>query len=318
MLEQVGAELVDQLVLDPVVAGAVLRGEPHGVLVGGVDARDGGGAVLVHLAGELAGELHRADLRAEEAPEGALHEGSERGLHGSQRIHRHSRHGSHRTDPGAMLVRRARAVRARRRRAPPRGPPQGSRIGTGAPDRSPASPAWAKGRPRSREGRLTNPLAASAVAQRIAASASSVGAASAHHPRQDHGGRGPERGPEQQPEAQQGNERVGGRGAQRALPRSGSPAVRPPRGRSTKRRVGDLERQRSKAQPPVAEGPEQRARAPAGGLAGECGKGSGEAREAEHGREQRARATAGRVGARAGGGARPRRARSVRPRGDRR
>ena len=90
VLEQVGAELVDQVVLDAVVAGAVLRGEPHGVLVGGVDARDGGGAVLVHLAGELAGELHRADLRAEEAPEGALDEGGERGLHGSQRIHRRS------------------------------------------------------------------------------------------------------------------------------------------------------------------------------------------------------------------------------------
>ena len=94
VLEQVGAELVDQVVLDAVVASAVLRREPHGVLVGGVDARDGGGAVLVHLAGELAGELHRADLRAEEAPEGALHEGGERGLHGSQRFHRHSRLGS--------------------------------------------------------------------------------------------------------------------------------------------------------------------------------------------------------------------------------
>ena len=87
VLEQVGAELVDQLLLDAVVAGAVLRGEPHGVLVGGVHARHGGGAVLVHLARQLAGEFHRAHLGAEEAPEGALHEGGEGGLEALEGIH---------------------------------------------------------------------------------------------------------------------------------------------------------------------------------------------------------------------------------------
>ena len=74
VLEQVGAELVDDLVLDALVALAVLRRQPDRVLVGHVGARDRHGLVLVHLARELARELDRAHLGAEGAPEGALDE----------------------------------------------------------------------------------------------------------------------------------------------------------------------------------------------------------------------------------------------------
>ena len=74
VLEQVGAELVDDLLLDALVALAVLGREPDDVLVGHVGARDRDGAVLVHLLGELARELDRADLGAEDAAERPLDE----------------------------------------------------------------------------------------------------------------------------------------------------------------------------------------------------------------------------------------------------
>src|SRR5215211_13937 len=56
---------------------AVLRGEPHRVLVRDVHARDRLRLVLVHLARELAGELDRLHARSEGAAEGALNEALE-------------------------------------------------------------------------------------------------------------------------------------------------------------------------------------------------------------------------------------------------
>ena len=64
-----GAELVDDVALDALVALAVLRGEPDHVLVGDIGARHRDGAVLVHLLRELAGELDRLHVRAERTAE---------------------------------------------------------------------------------------------------------------------------------------------------------------------------------------------------------------------------------------------------------
>jgi hypothetical protein len=88
VLQQVGAELLDDLVLDSLVAGAVLGRQPHGVLVGDVRARDRDRAVRVHLAGELAGQLDRTHLGAKHAPEGALHEAGDRCLDALEQVHR--------------------------------------------------------------------------------------------------------------------------------------------------------------------------------------------------------------------------------------
>ena len=77
VLEQVGGELVDDLVLDALEALAVLRRQPDGVLVGDVGARHRHGLVLVHLAGQLAGDLDRPHLGAEDAAERAFDEAGE-------------------------------------------------------------------------------------------------------------------------------------------------------------------------------------------------------------------------------------------------
>ena len=106
VLEQVGAQLFDHLLLDALVAFAVLGREPDRVLVGHVHARDRHGAVGVHLAGELAREFHRAHLRAEDAPEGALDEVGDRGLDALEQVHRRTARAERRTvgrGPSAML-----------------------------------------------------------------------------------------------------------------------------------------------------------------------------------------------------------------------
>src|SRR5829696_6900736 len=77
MLQQVARQLATELVL---IAGellAVLRREPDGVLVRRVGAAQRLDAVLVHLARELARDLHRPDLGLEGARERALDEPGE-------------------------------------------------------------------------------------------------------------------------------------------------------------------------------------------------------------------------------------------------
>jgi len=69
VLEQVAGKLLAERALvafDPLVVG---RREPDGVLVGNVDARNGGGSVGVHLLGQLARDLDRLHLRREGATE---------------------------------------------------------------------------------------------------------------------------------------------------------------------------------------------------------------------------------------------------------
>ncbi len=62
VLEQVGAQLVDDLVLDALVALAILRRQPDRVLVWHVCPRHRHGPVVVHLARQLAREFDRAHL----------------------------------------------------------------------------------------------------------------------------------------------------------------------------------------------------------------------------------------------------------------
>ena len=135
VLEHVGAQLVDHLVLDALVAGAILGREPDRVLVRHVHPRDGDGAVCVHLAGELAGQLHRAHLRAKHAPKGALDEVRDRGLDALEQVHRGdggaARSGIGRR-PSAMLRtlgQTGRAAPGRRGRTFPRGSPRARRRG---------------------------------------------------------------------------------------------------------------------------------------------------------------------------------------------
>src|ERR1039458_185062 len=201
MLEQVGAQLVDHLVLDTLVAGAVLWREPHRVLIWRVHARDRGGAMLVHLAGELAREFHRAHLRAEQAPESALDEVGDRCLDALQHVHwwtarpsigspTDRRSGEHSPGAGsdreAMLrqtgPRRARAATASTPpKTAPRTAPRGLawagwddrplvRIGvaaTRAADQTvAATTSSAALRPRTRTGRSMAPVAHSAAPSR--------------------------------------------------------------------------------------------------------------------------------------------------------
>ena len=67
VLQQVGGELLLERALVALEPLAVLRAEPHRVLVRDVDARDRRRAVGVHLLRELAGDLDRLDLRGEGA-----------------------------------------------------------------------------------------------------------------------------------------------------------------------------------------------------------------------------------------------------------
>src|SRR5439155_2158723 len=123
VLEQVGTELVDDLMLDARIALPVLRREPHGVLVWHVDARNRHGAVGVHLAGQLARQLHRAHLGPEHTPEGALDEACDRCLDALEQVHlRTARQplleGAEHWEPCyAAYVRRAPAARGRPRQA---------------------------------------------------------------------------------------------------------------------------------------------------------------------------------------------------------
>ena len=72
VLQEVGGELLLERALVALEALAVLGAEPDRVLVGHVDARDRGGAMRVHLLGELARDLDGLDLRGEGARERAL------------------------------------------------------------------------------------------------------------------------------------------------------------------------------------------------------------------------------------------------------
>src|ERR1700728_731217 len=87
VLQEIGAQLVDHLVLDTLVARSVLRGQPHRILVWRIHARHRGGRVLIHLARELARQLHRSDLGLEHATKGAFDKAGDHVLQCSQRIH---------------------------------------------------------------------------------------------------------------------------------------------------------------------------------------------------------------------------------------
>ncbi len=89
VLEQIRAQLVDHVVFNPLVATAVLGRKPHGVLVRRIHPRDGHGAMGIHLTRELAGKLHRADLRAKHASENPLDEVGDCGLDALERVHRY-------------------------------------------------------------------------------------------------------------------------------------------------------------------------------------------------------------------------------------
>ncbi len=116
------------------------------------------------------------------------------------------------------------------------------------------------GRPRSSTSMPAQP-ATSATAHRIAASASSI----AERPRTTQG-------------------RIAAASAHRAMPSSSATLSRRGSRAGAERRV-TVQRQSSETQPPVAEGTQHGARAPAGELAGERGEGPREADEAEHGRK---------------------------------
>ena len=77
VLDQVLLQLAEQRGLVPRELLAVARREVEHVLVRDVDARDRDRAVLVHLLGELAGELDRLDVRLEGTAEHPLEEGLE-------------------------------------------------------------------------------------------------------------------------------------------------------------------------------------------------------------------------------------------------
>jgi hypothetical protein len=87
MLEQVGAQLLGDLVLDVVEALAVVGGQPHHVLVRDVRARHRDRLVLVHLLRQPARELDRSDLRPEHAAERPLHEVGDLALEASENGH---------------------------------------------------------------------------------------------------------------------------------------------------------------------------------------------------------------------------------------
>src|SRR4051795_5300371 len=65
VLEQVARQLAPQLGLVALELLTVRRREPHDVLVGRVGARERAHLVLLHLAGELAGDLDGAHLGLE-------------------------------------------------------------------------------------------------------------------------------------------------------------------------------------------------------------------------------------------------------------
>ena len=90
VLEQVAGQLVDDLVLDALVALAIVGRQPDGVLVGDVGARNRHGAVLVHLLGQLVRDLDRAHLGLEDAAERALDEAGDAILEVAQHAHRWS------------------------------------------------------------------------------------------------------------------------------------------------------------------------------------------------------------------------------------
>ena len=87
VLEQIGAQFVDHLLLDALVARAIAGREPDRVLVGCVYARYRGRLVLVHLACQLVRELHRTDLGFEDAAERAFDKAGDHVLQCPQRIH---------------------------------------------------------------------------------------------------------------------------------------------------------------------------------------------------------------------------------------
>ena len=272
MLEQVGAQLVDHLVLEALVARAVLRRQPHRVLVGRVHARQRHRAVCIHLARELARQLHRAHLRAEHPSEGALDEVGDRCLDALQQVHCPGSRGRpvqprRATGLAACYVRRDRAERAR----PPPARPRGSRRAR-APRR--ARRARTRRRPAaapSRRGQQPTPSRPPRPAPR----------ASSDDPRQQRPRRRPQRRAEQHPEAQHRTHDMHRGAAQRALP--GGPGRRA--GRRAEPQAARQQRL-GQRQPPVAERAQRRAAQTSVGLPGDRGERAGQAREAEHRRER--------------------------------
>ena len=87
MLDQVTGQLLEQRLLVVPVVGSVSWGEVEEVLVRRVDPADRDSLPVIHLLGELAGELDRLDVRAKGATEHALEQGLQRVLDSAQYAH---------------------------------------------------------------------------------------------------------------------------------------------------------------------------------------------------------------------------------------
>src|SRR3954468_22058245 len=112
VLEQIAGELPAQRALRVGEAFAIVGREPHGVLVGHVDPVQGGRAVIVHLAGQLAGDLDRADLRPEGTGERPLDQAGDLALQGLEHAHS-ERSRCYGTDCGGPARERSRNARNR-------------------------------------------------------------------------------------------------------------------------------------------------------------------------------------------------------------
>ncbi len=87
MLEQVSGKLIAERVLVVDEPLAVTRGQEDPVLVRHIRARHGVGLVLLHLPGQLASELDRPHLGAEDTAERALDEACDLALETSEDTH---------------------------------------------------------------------------------------------------------------------------------------------------------------------------------------------------------------------------------------
>ena len=192
VLEQVARELGGEVALVALELLAVVGREPDGVLVGGVGARQRLDLVLLHLARELARDLHRAHLGLEGTRERALDKTGQLGLQVAQNAHRGaftisrgSRRGSSQASAPAAIAPATRP--ARRRGARPLGQRGGARR------RAPA-------------------------AQAEAATKSTPGVAPAHEPRQHQRRERPQGGERDQPGGQRRPQHAVERAARRRPP----------------------------------------------------------------------------------------------------
>ena len=87
VLEQIVGQLLPQCRLIARELLPVLLGQEHAVVVWHVHARDGGHLVVLHLLGQLVGQLHGLNARLEGAAERALHEPAELRLQVAQHAH---------------------------------------------------------------------------------------------------------------------------------------------------------------------------------------------------------------------------------------